>query len=208
LVVGGIVLTGGKSRRMGTPKEWLPILGEPMLCRVVRQISQVVSPIVVVAAVDQPLPPLPDPIRIARDLHPDRGPLEGLRVGLHALAQGASPVPTAALVVSCDLPFLNPEFLRRAIAALEAEADAAVPDDGERLHPLAGVYRLSVLTTVERLLATGRRRMLDLCAAIATRPVSASTLREVDANLDSLVNVNSPDDWERVRRRIEGDVER
>ena len=48
--VGGIVLCGGQSRRMGRPKAWLPFAGETMLARVVRLLSEAVSPIVVVAS--------------------------------------------------------------------------------------------------------------------------------------------------------------
>ena len=64
---GGIVLCGGKSTRMGTSKALLPFGPETMLQRVVRLLSGVVSPIVVVAAVDQELPPLPSDVIITRD---------------------------------------------------------------------------------------------------------------------------------------------
>jgi len=203
LLVGGIVLGGGKSRRMGQPKEWLAIHGEPMLCRVVRQLGEVVSPIVVVAAADQTLPMLPAQVLVARDRHPDRGPLEGLRAGLHAMATHASPKLEAVFVVSCDAPLLNPAFVRRVIESLDADVDAAVPDDGDRLHPLASVYRLSVLAPIERLLAAGQRRMQDLCLAINTRRIPAAALREVDPELASLVNVNRREEFELALRSIE-----
>ncbi|VAX42749.1 hypothetical protein MNBD_PLANCTO02-2155, partial [hydrothermal vent metagenome] len=57
---GGIVLCGGKSKRMGQPKLLLPFGNELMLQRVVRILSTVVSPIVVVASQEQKLPQLPD----------------------------------------------------------------------------------------------------------------------------------------------------
>ena len=57
--VGGIVLCGGQSSRMGRPKALLPFGPEVMLERVVRILSAVARPIVVVAAPDQELPPLP-----------------------------------------------------------------------------------------------------------------------------------------------------
>src|SRR5262245_3646442 len=49
LAVGGIILCGGQSKRMGRPKAWLPFAGETMLPRVVRLLGEVVQPIVVVA---------------------------------------------------------------------------------------------------------------------------------------------------------------
>ena len=50
MTVGGIVLCGGQSKRMGRPKAWLPFAGELMLPRVVRLLRTSVEPVVVVAA--------------------------------------------------------------------------------------------------------------------------------------------------------------
>src|SRR4030095_9801270 len=82
---GAVVLCGGKSTRMGSSKALLPFGPETMLQRVVRLLADVVSPIVVVAAVDQPLPMLPPEVIITRDELEGRGPLEGLRAGVKAL---------------------------------------------------------------------------------------------------------------------------
>src|SRR5438046_7125868 len=117
--VGGIVLCGGRSRRMGRPKAWLSFAGEVMLSRVVRLLGEVVSPIVVVAAPEQDVPPLPDAVGVVRDEVEGRGPLAGLAAGLRALAGRAD----AAYLSSCDVPLLRPEFVRRMIALL---GDAAV----------------------------------------------------------------------------------
>ena len=107
--VGGIVLCGGKSRRMGQSKAMMPFAGEPMLVRVVRLLSEAVGPIVVVAAPDQDLPELPLEVTIAYDRQPDRGPLEALAVGLGTLAGRVD----RAFVIACDAPLLLPEFIRR-----------------------------------------------------------------------------------------------
>src|SRR5436190_24348451 len=102
--VGGIILCGGQSKRMGRPKAWLPFAGELMLPRVVRLVSEVVSPVVVVAAPGQELPPLPPGTILAHDTEDDRGPLQGLVAGLAALPDGTD----AAYVSSCDAPLLRP----------------------------------------------------------------------------------------------------
>src|SRR5262245_54263717 len=73
----GIVLCGGQSKRMGRPKAWLPFAGELMLPRVVRLLGEVVAPIVVVAAPDQAVPPLPAHVAVVRDEAKGRGPLQG-----------------------------------------------------------------------------------------------------------------------------------
>src|SRR5437870_5297900 len=153
LTVGGIVLCGGQSSRMGRPKAWLPFGGELMLPRVVRLMGEVVSPIVVVAALAQDLPPLPPDVEIVRDPVPARGPLQGLAAGLAALRGRAD----AAYLSSCDVPLLRPAFVRRLIDLLGDHA-ICVPDAGGYLHPLAAVYRMAVAAVAERLLAGNRPR--------------------------------------------------
>src|SRR4051812_49455108 len=112
--VGGIVVCGGKSTRMGAPKATLPFGPETMLQRVVRLLATTVAPIVVVAAREQSLPSLAEPVIVARDERDERGPLEALRAGLKALPESIS----AAYVTSCDVPLLVPAFVERMIALL------------------------------------------------------------------------------------------
>src|SRR5262249_770790 len=137
--VGGIVLCGGQSKRMGRPKAWLPFAGETLLARVVRLLGEVVSPLVVVAAPEQEVPPLPAAITLVRDAEQGRGPLQGLAAGLAALRGRAE----AAYLSSCDVPFLRPAFIRRLIDLLSDRA-ICVPHVGDFHHPLAAIYRLEV----------------------------------------------------------------
>ena len=66
----------------------LPFGDEFMLQRVVRIVSGVVAPVVVVAAPDQDVPPLPEDVIIARDAERGRGPLQGLLVATVPRAGG------------------------------------------------------------------------------------------------------------------------
>jgi molybdopterin-guanine dinucleotide biosynthesis protein A len=188
--VAGIVLCGGCSSRMGRPKAWLPFGNELMLPRVVRLLSEVVSPVVVVAAAaGQELPSLPVNVALARDPLPDRGPLQGLAAGL-AVFDCAD----AAYVSSCDVPLLRPAFVRRLIE-LRGDAQACVPQIGGRLHPLAAVYRHDVLPVAERQLAAGRLSLTNFCSLLRPRIVSAEELTNADPHLRSLRNINTPEEY-------------
>ncbi len=186
----GIVLCGGRSSRMGRPKAWLPFAGELLLPRVVRLLSDAVAPVVVVAAPGQDLPPLPADVILAHDPEDGRGPLLGLAAGLAALPAGTD----AAYASSCDVPLLRPAFVRRMIELLDASA-ACVPQVDGRLHPLAAVYRREVAAAAGQLLAAGRPRLTDLCTIIRARIVTAAELADVDPELWSLRNVNTPEDY-------------
>jgi len=189
---GGIVLCGGKSRRMGRPKPMLPFGPELMLQRVARLLGEAVEPVVVVAAAGQKLPDLVPPIRVARDRRPNRGPLEGLRAGLTALRDEDE--VEAAFVTGCDVPLLVPDFVRRMIE-LSAGYDVAVPHVEGYDEPLSAVYRTSVLAQVEALLAADRLRPAFLFDHVRTRRITADELTGVDPKLRSLANVNSRADY-------------
>jgi len=176
---------------MGASKALLPFGPELLLQRVVRLLSQAVEPIVVVAAADQELPELPAGVTIVRDRREYRGPLEGLAGGLAALR----PSCEAAYATACDVPFLEPRFVRRMIELLDG-FDVAVPRIDGFYQPLAAVYRRSVLPQIERLLAEDRLRAADLYELVRTREISAAELSKVDPDSKTLRNLNLPEDYQ------------
>jgi molybdopterin-guanine dinucleotide biosynthesis protein A len=180
---------------MGTNKAWLPfgsgaIGPETMLQRVVRILDEAVSSVVVVAAATAELPDLPRDVRVAFDRRPDRGPLEGLAVGLSHLPADV----VAAYVTSCDSPLLLPAFVRRMVELL-GDAAVAVPKVDGRLHPLAAVYRVNVLPEVEGRLAENQLRLTALVKDLRPRIVQPEELRDIDPDLLSLRNINDPDEY-------------
>jgi molybdenum cofactor guanylyltransferase len=193
VTAGGIVLSGGRSTRMGSPKALLPFGDETMLQRVVRLLGSVVSPIVVVAAPNQSLPALAPDVIVARDEQEGRGPLEALRAGLKAL-----PAPVEiAYVTSCDVPLLVPAFAQRMIELL-GDHDVAVMEIDGFPHPLSAVYRRDTLPHVEALLAQDRLRPAFLFDAVKTRRVRPEEMRSVDPQLQTLRNLNTREDYEQA----------
>ena len=176
---------------MGSSKAWLPFGPELMLPRVVRLLSEIVSPIVVVAAEAQELPPLPAHILIARDAQPDCGPLAGLAAGFARLGDAVE----VAYATGCDVPLLNAGFVAAMIAQL-GEHEIAVPYDDAFPHPLAAVYRLRILPQILSLLAEDRLRTTLLFNRVDTLPVPVEALRSVDPELRTLMNLNRPEDYQ------------
>ena len=190
---GGIVLCGGQSKRMGRPKAWLPFGGETMLERVVRLLSEVVHPIVVVAAPDQEVPPLHEGVLLTRDEEKGNGPLQGLSAGLQALSGKVD----AAYLSSCDVPLLRPAFIRRMLNLLEEHSICVPYVDGFH-HPMAAVYRTRIVDKVNELLANNRLRPVFLFETVSTRLVESHELLDIDPSLQSLRNLNTPEDYEQA----------
>ena len=191
---GAIVLCGGQSRRMGRPKAWLPSGPELMLPRVVRLLGEVVGTIVVVAAPGQDVPSLPASVRIVRDPVVGRGPLQGLAAGLSDLPEEIELVYATAT----DAPFLRPGWVTRLIELIE-DRDLVIPEVDGYLHPLAALYRKrTVLPAVEGLLANNRLRPVLLVDRLRALRVDRESMARVDLNLDTLRNMNTPEEYHRA----------
>ena len=193
--VGGIVLCGGRSSRMGHPKLTLPFGNESMLARVVRILRTTVRSVIVVAAREQDVPPLPSDVRILRDDQEYLGPLAGMAVGLRGLAGEVD----AAYVSSCDVPLLSSAFVAEIVRRLGSR-ELAVPKEGDFHHPLAAVYRTSLAERAGQLVAAQRLRPLFLIQASDSVEIPIDELRGVDPQLQSLRNLNRPEDYEEALR--------
>jgi len=193
--MGGVVLAGGRSKRMGSAKEWLDFAGVSMLRRVVETVLSQTAPVAVATRKGQALPPLPPGIILTEDEVEDGGPLGGLAAGLAALESAAD----AVFLSSCDLPLLKPAFIRLVAQSL-GDYDIAVPWVAGRYHPLAAAYRVRLLPVARKLLAAGERRMLFLFPEARVRILEPSLLRSADGALHSLLNCNTKKEYGELLR--------
>jgi molybdopterin-guanine dinucleotide biosynthesis protein A len=200
----GIVLAGGRSSRMGTPKATLEWHGSTLLRRVVGIVARATGgPVVVVRAPGQDLPALPKGVEVTEDAREGRGPLQGLAAGLAAVDGRAD----VAFVSSTDAPLLHPAFVRRVVGALDGEHDVALPQAGGFPHPLAAAYRTTLLPAVRELLAADRRRPAFLFETCRVRRLDEALLladpavAAFDPALDSVLNLNEPADYRAARAR-------
>ncbi|HUA05381.1 MAG TPA: molybdenum cofactor guanylyltransferase [Solirubrobacteraceae bacterium] len=198
----GIVLAGGRSSRMGSPKAALEWHGSTLLYRVTGIVARAVAPgpVVVVSAPGQSLPALAPGVEVVADAREGRGPLQGLAAGLAAIGDRA-PV---AYVSSTDVPLLHPAFVRRVLGALGDEFDVVLPDVGGFRQPLSAAYRVDLVNAINDLIAADqmrpaflfeRSRVLHLREADLLRD---SALARLDPELSSVSNLNEPADYERA----------
>ena len=184
---------------MGVDKAHVVVGGEPMLLRVVRSVAAAAPRVVVVAAAGQSIPGLPATVEIVRDGRPDRGPLEGLRAGLGALAPRGQ--VEAAFLCATDMPLLVPELPLRLLALWREHRDrpALVVSARGRLQPLLGIYALAVLADVEAQLETEDRSLKALVARVGAAIADEAALlagvelAAADPRLESLTGVNTPE---------------
>lgn len=206
----GVVLAGGRSTRMGASKAALEWHGSTLLRRVTGVVARAVDgPVIVVRAPEQELPALDPQVIVRDDPEEGLGPLLGLAVGLAAAAEHAP----LAFVCSTDLPFLHSAFVTAVLRGFGtpdetgADVDVVLPHVHGYRQPMAAGYRTDLAPRVDKLIAAGRRRPAHLFEEVIVRQLDdaallrAPRLAGVDPALDSVLNINTPDDYRAARAR-------
>jgi molybdopterin-guanine dinucleotide biosynthesis protein A len=187
-----IILAGGRSSRMGSPKALLPFDDEPLIVHIVRRLQPLFGDIVVVAAPGQDLPSMP--VTLVRDDVAYQGPVGGIYYGLQAARK------EAAFVTSCDSAFVVPSLISH-LLSLSAGCDVVVPRWENRYQPLLAVYRKTVLPCLADQLAKQELRPVFLFDKVRTRVVDEGEIRQFDPDGASFFNMNSPEDYQHALSR-------
>jgi len=202
-----IVNAGGASRRMGADKALLkaPPDGTPLIRTVIERLAGSVSGETFVIANDPALASkagLPLHVQVVPDDYAGAGALGGLATGLVCCSGWA-------IAVACDMPLVDPRHFAAFAELVELpgedpgadtdhQLDAIVPRCFGRPQPLHALYHRRCLPAIETLLENGGRRFIHFYEAVRVRYVDESILRQIDPELHSFLNVNTPDDWQRA----------
>jgi molybdopterin-guanine dinucleotide biosynthesis protein A len=184
-VVSAILQAGGQSRRMGRDKALIDFEGRPIIAHVIDTLRVLTDDVVVVSNRSDLYSSFG--ARMVPDYDPPCGPLGGLAAGLRAVTA------ELAIVVACDMPFLNVNLLRWLIVLADGY-DAVVPQSGMEFEPLHAVYRRDCYNPIVQRIAQGERRVISFFADVRLRPVPEAEWRVLDPAGRSLINLNTPDD--------------
>jgi molybdopterin-guanine dinucleotide biosynthesis protein A len=187
----GLVLTGGRSRRMQRDKAGLEYAGQPQLVRALGLLEPLVANTFISVRTDQ----LHDPQRSAYprivDLLPDAGPIGGIQAALRAHPRAAW------LVLACDLPFLDAATLQQLIAAREPRrlATAYRSSHDGKPEPLCAIYEPASLAAIDRWLASGQQCPRGF---LAQADVTLLALR----NPQALDNINTAAEYAAAQQQL------
>ena len=183
--ITGVILVGGKSRRMGRDKAFLEVAGKPLIERVLEFFRGSFDRIILVGDREERfaaygLPVLPD-------IYPGSS-LGGLYTGLYHAAT------EYVFVSSCDLPYPNTDILRH-LCSLKEGFDAVVPSTKYGYEPLFALYAKSCFGPIKALLDSG-----DFCAyawypRVRVTYVPYEELAHLDRDGRACLNVNTPDEF-------------
>ena len=191
--VSVVVLAGGESSRLGRDKAFLTLGGQTLVERAVDRLSCLSDDIAVVANEMARYEALELPARLVSDERPGKGALMGIYSGLKRAYH------PHALDIACDMPFLSLPLLHYMLR-LVAGNDVVIPRLADGLEPLHAIYSKACLPAMARVLAMGQRRIVAFFDRVRVRYVKASEVDRFDPRYLSFVNVNTPQDWERVQQ--------
>lgn len=186
------IQAGGESSRMGENKALRPFLGQPLIQRVLLNLSPIFQEVLLTA--NQPEIYAFLGVRTVPDLQPGNGALGGLLTALH---YASNPV---VAVVACDMPFASRKLLQYQMALLMSEGmDVAIPSTESGLEPLHCVFRRETcLPAIQKALQNGERRMISWFSDVKVRVLTLEEVTSIEPSGLSFINVNTPEEFARA----------
>lgn len=189
-----VILAGGRSKRMGKDKIFLPLGGKPLFDYVWEVCRSVFEEVLVITNYPQRFSSYP--VRVEKDLLPG-GVLGGIYTGLEAIHT------PYAFCVACDVPFLRRELVDY-LLSLKDGFDAVVPIAPDGLHPLVAVYSKGCSRVMKDALEKGMLRVADVFPSLRVRFCHPDEIRPLDPSFLSFLNVNTEEDLKKAQEILAG----
>ncbi|HSW40457.1 MAG TPA: molybdenum cofactor guanylyltransferase, partial [Acidobacteriota bacterium] len=189
--LSGAILAGGQGRRLGgVAKGMILVNGRPIIARVAETLAGFVEETIIVSNDANiyrflELPVFPDD-------EAGRGPLQGIVTAIRKSAWDQ------VIVAPCDMPYVTPEAIRTLLSYAH-DADAVVPLSAKGWEPLFAVYSKACLAAAEKVLESGRRRIIEFLPDVRTVYIPAG---EFDESL--WFNINNHVDLRQAKGTITG----
>ena len=192
--VTGVILAGGKSRRMGENKALMQLGDDSLIGHVIRRMRPITDELLLVT--NSPTEYAHLGVSMHGDIFPGAGTLGGIYTGVTHASHNA------VLCVACDSPFLNPKLLTYLASILE-EYDAVMPythrnNTQTTLQTLCAAYSKRCLPIIASMLRESELRVHALQERAHIKRVSPEVWQEFDPDGASFFNINTPEDFEKT----------
>ena len=184
---------------MGQNKALMCLGDETLVARTLKRLQSVTDEAILISNAPNLYAELG--VRVYKDLIPNAGALGGVYTGLSYAGNNA------VLCVACDMPLLQPKLMTYLVSVL-GEHEAVVPYTREvkksnpKLQTLCAVYSRRCAQVIRQMLDEGELRLHALCDRVTVRMVHPDEWRGFDPKGLSFVNINTREDFERVREAL------
>lgn len=188
----GVVLSGGKSTRMGTNKALLQLNDQPVVQGIVEELKKCTDEVVLITNDGESVYEFLN-IKQYKDRYIDKGPLAGIETALYNV--NADIFAFAA----CDTPFINTKVYSELLKQL-GDYDAVVPIYNEQMHPLSAIYKQEVLIKVQEQLNNNNLRIRSFFDHINVKYVQEFHHIDDDILFKHFFNMNNPQQYEQAKQ--------
>lgn len=184
-----IILSGGKNSRYGgINKAFIKVEGVKILDRLINTATQLVNEIIIVTNDPESYNEY-NTFKITSDHYKEIGPLAGIHAGLKVITH------QAAIVVSCDMPFVKKEIITQQIDIFhQFKPDVLIPSHKNKIEPLHAIYSKTILPEIEAQIRSGSYAIRKMFPRL---DVYNFTPSDVNLYEQSIININSPEEFER-----------
>jgi molybdopterin-guanine dinucleotide biosynthesis protein A len=181
----GIILSGGKSIRMGVNKALIKIEGTSIINRTHILFKKLFNEIIIVTNEKTVFGNLD--AKIYSDLIPEQGVLGGLYTGLFFSKYACS------FCVASDMPFLRKSLIEYLISK-RSDYDVVVPRTKDGLQPLHAIYSKNCLEPIKSAIEQEKYKIIDFYPMVKVKIIEEYEFYSLDPMRESFINVNTPEE--------------
>jgi molybdopterin-guanine dinucleotide biosynthesis protein A len=171
---------------MGTDKSFVPLHGKPLIAHLLARVAALGQDETILIT-NRPDDYAHLGLAMFTDVLPGKGALGGIYTAIHA---SQSPY---ALVLACDMPFVNADLLRYMLGLTEgSEVDVVVPRVEDHPQGLHAIYSQACLSAIRARLEADRLKVIGFYDDVRVRYLDPPEWSRLDPQGLSFHNINTP----------------
>jgi molybdopterin-guanine dinucleotide biosynthesis protein A len=187
--VSGVILAGGKSSRIGEDKAFLLLEGKPLIEIMLDKLKTLFKSLLIIT--NKPQVYKKYGIKTYKDIIAEHGPLGGIYTALTKSRSAHS------FIVACDMPFLNPDFVRYMLRKIDG-FDVVIPRYRGQLEPLCTVYSKNCIPSIENEISKKNLKIRSFFPNVKVKVISEAEILKFDSEGKLFVNINTLPDYRKI----------
>ncbi|EHP86067.1 molybdenum cofactor guanylyltransferase [Methanotorris formicicus] len=211
-MISGIILSGGKARRMKGEKAFRIVNGKYLIEYTVNLLNEMDIPFVVVFKNDNEKSENIKNLEkdffkkyrqtITWDLESNKGPLMGILSGMRVLNA------KWVLVLPCDMPFINRDAIGNLIKYIDIaekeKKNCIIPmDENGYIEPLFSLYMRSSLEILDKMLKNPSNKNLSMRSFIEYLSPLYVDVKEIDKTKKVFININTLEELKKINSKVQ-----
>lgn len=181
----GIILAGGKNRRIGQDKSFLRVGNRTIIERIVSTMSKIFNEIIIISNTPEPYRSFG--LEIYSDMIPEKNSLGGIYTGLSVSSSQYN------FFVACDMPFLNENLIKYMAESID-DSDIVIPKTKKGYEPLHAIYSKSCIPFIKKQIDQDQLKILDFFLHVTVKEIETKEIDICGPEHTAFLNLNTKQD--------------